>query len=112
MASAWARPKQPVGFTGGRPAWGLETRLRFNGPGNKPGNRSQWRTHRGDLVAGAILGSKKHVDAIRQKALRCMTDERERYWISESLVRISVGLETPADIESDIQQALHAASEP
>ncbi len=41
-----------------------------------------------------------------------MTGERERYGISESLVRISVGLETQADIEHDIQQALHAASEP
>ncbi len=82
------------------------------GPEKQRGNRSQWRTKRGDLVGGAILGSKKHVDAIRQEALRCMTGERERYGISESLVRISVGLETQADIESDIQQALHAASEP
>jgi methionine-gamma-lyase len=38
--------------------------------------------------------------------------ERERYGISESLVRISVGLETPADIQNDIHQALHAASKP
>ncbi|MGE5369284.1 MAG: trans-sulfuration enzyme family protein, partial [Chloroflexota bacterium] len=37
-------------------------------------------------------------------------EERERYGISESLVRISVGLETPADIENDLQEALHAAS--
>lgn len=37
-------------------------------------------------------------------------EERERYGISESLVRISVGLETPSDIENDIQEALHAAS--
>jgi methionine-gamma-lyase len=37
-------------------------------------------------------------------------EERERYGIRDSLVRISVGLETPSDIENDIQQALHEAS--
>ncbi len=39
-------------------------------------------------------------------------NEREQYGISEALVRISVGLETPTDIEHDIREALHAVLKP
>jgi cystathionine beta-lyase/cystathionine gamma-synthase len=33
-------------------------------------------------------------------------EERERHGISEGLVRLSIGLETPEDIEADLIQAL------
>jgi cystathionine beta-lyase/cystathionine gamma-synthase len=37
-------------------------------------------------------------------------EERARHAISEGLVRISVGLETPEDLAADITQALDAAA--
>lgn len=40
------------------------------------------------------------------------TEERERFGISEGLVRISVGLETLTDLQNDVLEALHSAAQP